>query len=483
MALVRLNTGNADWKGDANGTANVAPYDAVGNRLAKREGALFLPTSEAMPVAGVSNGVTRPLLVGKRGDTMVGFSNLEFFDAIEGATQNALLWANSVITMTIAQSNGELILNSASSLLVNTGAMITSNPQFLLNGNRSLDFRPRMRWIASPNSILEFGFGSPTTSTNPSIVNGGVLRLNAAGDIVAALTYNGVDSADLPIKTATEIGDESFQNNYYTFDCIKEGNYVRFIAERNDGSAFIDTKIYFGAAIQNFSSTTHLPIFVRCYNTASAPSAAPQIRISSVSVVTQDLALNMPFTTQLALSQRATYYNPLTYAQTANFTNNIAPTLRTPTNTTAAGETTFGGQMLWNNAGTSFAGSDTVDLILYAFTVPVGQRLILTDIIIETVNAGAVNGATAYTIQYFLAFNQTAVSLVTARALRIIGVQSIPAAAPIGTVFSSRLADLYTPPMVAESGRFVILGARILSGTATASQSIRTIWTPNGVFY
>ena len=92
MALVRLNTGNADWKGDANGTANVAPYDAIGNRIAKKDKDILLATSEFMPLGVISDGVIRPARSDKMGNLSIGFDTLELADPIEGAIQNPLIW-------------------------------------------------------------------------------------------------------------------------------------------------------------------------------------------------------------------------------------------------------------------------------------------------------------------------------------------------------------------------------------------------------
>ena len=172
--------------------------------------------------------------------------------------------------------------------------------------------------------------------------------------------------------------------------------------------------------------------------------------------------------------------------QAANYTNNGAPTTRTPSNTADA-ETTLGGHIAWNNAGTSFAASDAADLVLFGYTVPSPFNLAIYGVRIATVNLGAANGAAAYTIQYGLAVNHSAASLATVdtantstRAPRFIplGFQSVAAAGPIGTPYGPDI--IYTPqvPIIIQPGRRVSLVARVIGGSiATASQVIRTIGT------
>jgi len=481
--FTRLAGALVDWRGDANGTANVAPYDAIGNRIAKRDKDILLATSEFMPLGVISDGVIRPARSDKMGNISIGFDTLELADPIEGATQNPLIWTNTLTTQTVTQAVSELILNGAAVTTINTGALIITNKQFVRNSRRALQAKARMRWSGTTNSVSEFGFGAPTTAISIGINNGAAIRLNSTGDLVVVLSFAGTDSAEVPIRTASQLAAEGFGNKYYTFDVILDDDSARFIIQGNGAVPFVDTTLSLGSGVAKLQNATHIPAFIRHFNSVSAPSAAGQIRISDFLVLSKDIVCNETFNQQLAGSHKGLHYNPLTFAQTANYTNNIAPTTRTPTNI-AAGEATLGGQCSWNNAGTSFAASDVLDLAIFGFASPLPHPMIITELEIDTINLGAVNGATAYTIMYFLAFNQTAVSLATTigRAIQILGFQTIPAAAPIGTPFSAPINKVLATSIVIDAGRFVVLGARVLSGTATASQVIRTIWTLKGVF-
>jgi hypothetical protein len=102
---------------------------------------------------------------------------------------------------------------------------------------------------------------------------------------------------------------------------------------------------------------------------------------------------------------------------------------------------------------------------------------------VDTLNLGAAVGATEYTIQYFIAVNGTAISLATATYTRqTLGFQSIATGGAIGARFNPRISENFQSPIVVEAGRFVVLGARVISGTATAGQIIRTLAAFKGYF-
>jgi hypothetical protein len=225
-----------------------------------------------------------------------------------------------------------------------------------------------------------------------------------------------------------------------------------------------------------------LPIFVRTYNN-TAPATPPSLRISTSAVYELDVTDTEPYANKMVSLGKHLWNNPFTaFNQLANYTNNTAPTTRTPSNT-AAGETTLGGLISWNNAGTSFAANDALDLILFGYQNITPYQMCITDLSIDTVNLGAANGATEYTIQYFIAVNGGAISLATATYTRqTLGFVNLTAAAAIGKNFSSRISENYQSPIIVEAGRFFVIGARVISGTATAAQIIRTMAALKGYF-
>jgi hypothetical protein len=109
------------------------------------------------------------------------------------------------------------------------------------------------------------------------------------------------------------------------------------------------------------------------------------------------------------------------------------------------------------------------------------RNLIVTGVLLSTVNMGAVVAVTPTTIAWSLAFGHTAVSLATAEAAatkaprRIpLGMQYIPVGGVVGQPYTPDAisVDFGNSPVVVHPGEFVALVGKVLVGTATVGQQI-----------
>jgi hypothetical protein len=323
---------------------------------------------------------------------------------------------------------------------------------------------------------MEMGFGLPTAATTATPVpNGCFLRKDTDGQVYLVNSFNSTETLSVALTTPNK-------TDFYTVEVTVMDDASMVQVFDSTGVCIIDTRLAFNVLNQASWSVSHLPVFVRTYNNTS-PLSAPSLRISTTAVFELDIDDTEPFTHKMVGLGKHLWNNPFTaFNQLANYVNNTAPTTRTPSNT-AAGETTLGGHISWSNGANSFGASDTLDLILFGYQNISPYQMVITDLIIDTLNLGAANGATEYTIEYFTAINGTAISLATATYSRQVkGFQGLVAAAPIGSRFSPRIEDNLQSPIIVEAGRFFVLGARVVSGTATAGQIIRTVFTPKGYF-
>jgi hypothetical protein len=176
------------------------------------------------------------------------------------------------------------------------------------------------------------------------------------------------------------------------------------------------------------------------------------------------------------INMRGSTCNPFTGVQLSNWTNSVAPTSATLSNT-AAGYTTLGGLFQF----AAVAGAVT-DFAIFGFQVPTNSNLAITGIDIDTWNTGAAVATTPTLLMWGASVGSTAVSLATSTVSRIgLGSQSFPIGAAIGAN-AQRLSSTFQTPLYCPSGRFFHIILRIPVGTATASQIIQGMVTVNGYF-
>lgn len=408
-----------------------------------------------------------------------------FWDPLEGAALNTNLWTSTVTTWTVASvTNGVLLMNPGSSTTTTTGQLLSSIPRIPRYPGVPIVFRCRAKPGAhSTGSVHELGFGLPGSATGAMAGDGPFWRKTSAGQWQAVVIFNGTEVTDNdPIDDATFTASVA-TTNYAEFVIVLYDDRAEFFIETSAGAQVAYRKILWSQATNNpgFASE-HLYVCLRSYN-ASAPSTAVSLAVADVKVDQLDMPSGKSWVELSVMNGYGAESSPTAFTQTANYSNNAAPTTRTVTNTTAL-EATLGGHVSWNNAGTAFAADDTKDWILFGFQAPAPFGLLIKNIRIDTVNLGATNGASYYTVEYAISTNLSAVSLATAAPngprFRALGFMSIVNGAVAGQQFQNPITvpcNIYIEP-----GKYFHLVGRVISGAATASQVIRTTCFIDGVW-
>jgi hypothetical protein len=320
------------------------------------------------------------------------------------------------------------------------------------------------------NSVMELGFGDAATF-NGANTTGAYWQMTASGVLQPVVTFNSVDI------TGTDIASSINKSSYYTFDVIMDDDEANFICQdTSTGLIISDQSIKLPLTGGRLLSATQIPVMARLYNTGVAPATASQMILTDTYVLALDNFQNKPWSTVMACNYRGAPNHPFTGTQLPNYTNSVAATSATLSNT-AAGYTTLGG--LWQFAA---VGGAATDYALFGFTVPTNSNLVVTGIDIESYNLGAAVATTPTLLTWSAGVNSSAVSLATASLNRItLGVQSLAVGAAIGAT-AQRISKIFSTPLVVSSGRFFHIILRMPVATATGSQVIAGMVTIDGYF-
>jgi hypothetical protein len=406
---------------------------------------------------------------GDDGRIRTGQEHLLLYDAFEAANPDARIWNATASSMTMGGFSNYFFLNGALSTTANGYCNLYS----VRTVNNWTEFPLYLQWrarvVPMVNAVIEMGLGA-AVATNVTCADGVFLRWTAGGVMQGVMSFAGVE---------TTVGFTALNpSNFYNFELLIFEDRVVFDITGNDGVGDQRVELQIPTGQGGPNANTHMSVFARVYNTASVPAYAAQLVLSSCNLMQMDLAANRPWASQLVHAGRSTAAAPATAAQLVNYPNSAAAASATLSNT-AAGYSTLGG--LWQFA--AVAGAAT-DYALFAYQVPVGLQLAVTDIRISAWNSGAAAAGTPTLLVWSVGVNSSAVSLATADSFALgttgftwgprrltLGVQSFPVAAPVGACATDLFEDFSTP-LIVEGGRYLHVILRMPVATATASQVI-----------
>lgn len=419
------------------------------------------PTGGVVTVQGFSDGRVR-----------TGAESLLFFDAIEGTTVNPNLYTQKTSGMTITQNNAFITANANSTLTLGSYAILQTMKFMPILVEYPLSGKWHTKIVGAVGSIVEIGFiNIPTNTGAPT--DGCFLRWDATGALFAVLNNNGTE-------TLTSVGVVIPATNFYSYEITIYKDSVSFKGTSSVSSA---PKFNITVTIPGTSGSainaTHIQACIRVYNTA-ATTTATQVLLSGLNVQQLDLDASRPYREQLAVAAaRGSYQYPAApYTSTTNSLYNTA----TPSATLSGivpSYTTLGGKFVF----TVPAGNDAVDYAFYAFQIPVGYQLNVTQITIDAaVGTALVGGAI---LQWTVGLNSTGVSLATldnvaaqtASPRRLpVGQQSFNSTGN-GTSIGASATEInltFDPGMVCDSGRYfhLILKLPIASAGGTVRGSV-----------
>lgn len=435
--------------------------DNDGNELAKSDGGPIgasLLASHGIPVSGQSSGTARIIRVNERGSVRAQ-DTLLFEDSVEGATLNSLIWTSTATTMTSSQATGQIVLNTANTLTINTGIMLVSNRRFPLLGRIPLHARWRVNFNWVSGQIQELGFGAPATAIT-AVPDGIFLRVNEAGALYLVHMFAG---AEVPMSLGASIGSGVSASAYYEVELFADDDSARIVIRDNTNTCVVNTTMSVATGNIRLSTATHLPTFLRVWNLA-ATSTGSQMKVSRVGVSAMESDLGADWGTIMAGIGRGSLVQPLTYAQAANYANSAAPASATLSNT-AAGYTVTDGQ--WQFAA---VGGAATDYCLFGVVVPSPYTMIVRGIRISAWVTGAAIATTPTLLQWGIS-SGAAVTLASNTIRKTVGAQTLPVGLAVGT--SVEVLDVtFKVPLIVYPGRFIQTILKMPVATATASSVI-----------
>lgn len=416
----------------------------------------------------------------------VGLDTMLFTDTFNATAQNPSNWKHSFATMTMTQSSGFLNVNAAgTSTASGNYAYLQSWRYFPLIGTAPLavEFTGQFTAYPTASEIFLAGMGVATGAAEP--VDGVWFELTSAG-LYGVQRYNS--------GTATKT---LLVANINTLPLNTNAKYVAVIGERQI-EWWIDDVLYAESEIPNANGqpfiTTSLPVFVLKYNSALVGSSPNMIvKIGDVSVTLMDLNANLTWPNQMAscgLGSQQLNGGSAGSPQ-VQWSNTALPTSAAATNTTAALGAFLGGIFQMNAPATS-----ATDVIVASYLNPLGgvnqtpRTIKLRGIKVDCVNSVAAVATTATTFAVAVAWGGTALTLaqvetasfanntIKARRIQPIGAIHFPVASVVGFKPDGIQFD-FEAPLIINPGEYVQIIAKILVGTATATEVFQWIVSPN----
>lgn len=416
----------------------------------------------------------------------VGVDTILFTDTFNATAQNTGNWKHAFATMTMTQSGGFLNVNAAgTSTASGNFAYLQTWRYFPLFGTAPLtvEFTGQFANYPVANEVALFGLGVATGAAEP--IDGVWFEMTSAG-LKGCIRYNSgtvnkitlvASNADLPENTNAKyvivIGEREIE---YWIDDVLYGEQEM---PAGQGQPFI---------------TSALPVFMQKYNSGVVGTSPNlQWRFGDISVTLMDLATNQTWANQMAscgLGMQGTNGGTMGSPQ-IQWANAALPTAAAATNTTAALGAFLGGIFQMNAPATG-----ATDLIISSYQNPQGgvaqtpRTMKVRGIKVDCVNLGAAVATTNTALALAVAWGGTTVSLATAetgsfvtatakaRRIQPIGVMTFPVGAAIGAVAQTIQFD-FEAPLVINPGEFVQIICKPLVGTATVSQVLAFVVSPN----
>lgn len=398
--------------------------------------------------------------------------NIWITDYPIGTAVNTRKFKTVLTTQTLTLAGARYELNSSGITTVSTGSMLQSWKYVPMYKANALYVEFAVNWTVDPvaNWFAEWGISNVATSI-ATVTNGVFFRITSGqfrGYCVNAGVETYVDLGNIP--SPADVHDFVIEVTLGRVYFWHESNLLGFIDVPNT---------QFGPTAQS-----QLPVFVRTYNAAVAPSVAIKLQVGAISASNGGTDLNRSWSTSQSAMGNSAVQSPTGTAvgQTANYANSTAPVSATLSNT-AAGYTTLGGQFQF----AAVAGAET-DYALFSYAVPVGNTLLVRGIWVDSVNTGAAVATTPTLLQWAVGIGASAVSLATADAATTkspakvgLGFQTFAVGADIGTK-ATIIEKNFDVPLAINGGEQFQIILRMPIGTATASQVIRGLCGVNAYF-
>lgn len=465
MSVQRFSSGT----GDANGnTVTGAEYSQLlgpgGEPIAYRTG-LAGATPGGLMVGGLNDDTWRPFRVDRGGAQAIARMRPMFSEQFDGGTVlNQLRWVQTATTFAPALDATGWRANSTNLNTANAGAMIVSNRKFARSMRGPLQLKMRAPLTNAANVTEQFGFGSPSAVNTVAVGPNSAFIRYTSGTLYGVLVTAAGSEQVTTTPTFGSATPAIVSGNSYTADVWLDDDEVRYIVQDTAGATLWEARIPIAAVNRRMWTTMKLPVFAQSYVGASVSASPSLFALTECWVGQADLDANDPAAVIAAANGLPGGIIPTSGAQSTTWANSGARTSATLSNTAAGYATPDGHYQFVAPAGA------VTDYALFAYQVPDPYEMVITGIDISAVNDGAIVATTPTELEWFVAWNHTAVSLATATAARRpLGKQSFL----VGAAAGASVPDLSRPLLLTVNpGRFICVGVRVPVGTATASQVI-----------
>lgn len=413
----------------------------------------------------------------------IGIDSMQLDENFPGTVLNSNIFLSAVSTMSASVAGGSLTLNSGLSLASGAVARVSTYKSYALNAASELYFETNIKFTLPPqtNNICEWGLFIASSISAPT--DGVFFRLNQSGGLYGVINNNGAET------TSSAIDFNTYVNTATTNFIISIGNTFAKFWINNNLAAYVEI----GDSGTTITSSMYLPVSFRIYN-SNTVGAAQQMKIMSVSVTDGDLNYNKSFGIQAVsagLHCLNTQTGSATHGMNAQFLNSASPAAAAPANNTANLGSGLGGLF---NASINGLTAGT-DYIISAFLVPAGsstvpgKSLFVTDIIVSASSEAVANGAAITNWIVGLAFGNNALTLASTQAATtknakrlVLGMQSIPANAPVGTIADPTIFRNFQTPICINQSEYITIFIRFKNNNSAATQRLEFAIGINGFF-
>lgn len=397
----------------------------------------------------------------------VGSDNMVFNELFPGSAINTALWQTITTTMTSTVTGNFLNLNAGLSVASGAVARVQTYRSFPCYKTYTTYFEQEVQFTQTPvtGNVCEWGAFIATGTATPT--DGCFFRLTSSGELRCVINNNGAETVSDVLSFDTLIGT----NTTRAFLIYVVSNIAQFWIDN-----ILVAEIPAPAGQGVTTASMNLPMTFRNYN-SSATGVAQVMKVSMVNVTLGDQGMAKPWSHVMAgagahISQGQTGQ---VMGSTSLYTNSLAPGAGAAmTNTTAALGTGLGGQ--FSAQPTLAVGTDG---IVCSYQVPLGtsavpgKSLYITRININAAVTTALTGGPVV-YAYSLAYGHTSVSLATTESAStkaprrmVVGLQTFPATAAVGTIGTLLGLD-FAAPVLVQPGEFIQIVAKNIGVVTSA---------------
>lgn len=424
-----------------------------------------------------AGNVRIPIGASSQGLLGTGSVQVDFEQGFSASTISPSVWSQFTTTMTIGVANNTITLNSANAVTPSAAARLVSYRQAktLRGSDRIIAWRMML-----PNqvtgAVIEIGAFAATGISSPT--SGSFFRYGSNGQL------RGVSVSVTGAESTTEVIPTPSLNVAHDYTIWIMSKAIVFQIDD-----VVVGSIPLGNTAPSPVTSESSPFCARLYNASATPTAQQVYLHRCVGALYGGTyGYDRKFLAALGGDIGSQGVVGAGTGSLANWANSAAPASATLSNTTA-GYTSLGGQFQF----AAVSGSET-DYALFAYQVPAqtatnqGRTLVVHGINISTFNMGAAVATTPTLLQWGIAHDGTAVSLVTSDAAATKAPRRVPLGCqslPVGLAVGGNVPDLrvdFRQPLSVNAGNYLHVILKIPVGTATPSQIVRGVVSINATW-